>query len=55
MLLKVEGFEGFLNWSNVDELMINNTSGCTGNSHKFNNNLAKQVDSSLSKNQALIS
>ena len=28
MLLKVDHFEGFSNWSNVDELVINSTSGC---------------------------
>ena len=28
LLLKVDCFEGFLNWINVDELVINNTSGC---------------------------
>ena len=29
ILLKVDNFEGFLKQSNVDELVINNTSGCT--------------------------
>ena len=28
MLLKVDHFEGFSNWSNVDELVINSTSRC---------------------------
>ena len=28
-LLKVDSFEGFLNWSNVDELVINSMSGCS--------------------------
>ena len=28
MLLKVERFEGFLNRTNVDELVINSMSGC---------------------------
>ena len=28
MLLKVDCFEGFLNRSNVDELVINSMSGC---------------------------
>ena len=28
VLLKVDHFKGFLNWSNVDELMINSMSGC---------------------------
>ena len=40
MLLKVDHFEGLSNWSNVDELVINNTSGSNGNNYKFNNNLA---------------
>ena len=40
MLLKVHHFEGFSNWSNVDELVINNMSGCNCNSYKINNNLA---------------
>ena len=31
MLLKVDRFEGFSNWSIVDELVINNTSGCNCN------------------------
>ena len=38
MLLKVDCFEGFSNWSNIDELVINNTSGCNCNNHKLNNN-----------------
>ena len=33
-------FEGFSNQSNVDELVINNVSGCNCNNYKFNNNLA---------------
>ena len=35
MLLKVDCFEGFLNWSNIDELVINNTSGCNYNNYKL--------------------
>ena len=38
MLLKVGPFEGFSNRSNVDELVINNTSGCNCNNYKLNNN-----------------
>ena len=45
MLLKVDRFEGFSNQSNVDELVINNTSGCSSNSYKFNNNLALKQSS----------
>ena len=47
MLLKVNRFEGFSNWTNVDELMINSMSGCNlkncklnNNNYKLNNNLA---------------
>ena len=40
MLLKVDHFEGFSNRSNVDELVINSTSGCNCNNHKLNNNVA---------------
>ena len=47
MLLKVDHFEAFSNWSNVDELMINSTNGfsCSNdklnnNNYKLNNNLA---------------
>ena len=36
MLLKVNHCDGFLNWSNDDELMINSTSGCNCNSYKLN-------------------
>ena len=28
MLLKVKHFEGFSNWTNVDELVLNSMSGC---------------------------
>ena len=47
MLLKVDHFEGFLNWTNVDELVINSTSRCNyknykliNKNYKLNNNLA---------------
>ena len=35
MLLKVDLFEGFSNRSNVDELVINSTSGCNCNNYKL--------------------
>ena len=38
MLLTVDQFEGFLNWSNIDELVINSTSGCNCNNYELNNN-----------------
>ena len=38
MLLKVDHFEGFLNWRNIDELVINCMSGCNCNNYKLNNN-----------------
>ena len=40
VLLKVNHFEGFSNQSNVDELVINNTSGCNCNKYKLDNNNA---------------
>ena len=47
VLLKVDHFEGFSNWSNVDELVINSTSGCNyknykliNKNYKLNNSLA---------------
>ena len=40
MLLRVECFEGFLNLSDDNELVINNTSGCNCNNYKLKNNLA---------------
>ena len=37
MLLKVDCFEGFLNWpGNINELVINNTTGCKYNNYKLN-------------------
>ena len=38
MLLKVDHFEEFSNWSNVDELVTKRMSGCNCKSYKFNNN-----------------
>ena len=38
VLLKVDRFKGFLNWSNVDELVINSMSGCNYKNYKLNNN-----------------
>ena len=47
VLLKMDPFEGFSNRSNVDKLVINNTSGCNyknyelnNANYKFNNSLA---------------
>ena len=37
MLLKVDHFEGFSNWNNTDELLINSTSGCNCKNYKLNN------------------
>ena len=37
VLLKVDHFEGFSNWSNVDELVINSTNGCNYKNYKLNN------------------
>ena len=36
MLLKVDCFEGFLNRSNIDKLVINSTSGCNYKNYKLN-------------------
>ena len=38
MLLKVDHFEGFSNWSNTDELVINSISGYNHKNYKLNNN-----------------
>ena len=46
MLLKVDRFEGFSNWTNVDELVINSMSGCNYKNYKFNNNNYK-LDNNL--------
>ena len=47
LLLKVDCFKGFSNLTNVDELVINSTSGCTyknckliNKNYKLNNSLA---------------
>ena len=37
MLLKVDRFEGFLNQTNVDDLVINSTSGCNYKNYKLIN------------------
>ena len=47
MLLKVDNFEGFSNRSNIDELVINNTSGCNYKNYKLNNNNYKLNNSSV--------
>ena len=38
VLLKVGHFKGFLNWSNVDELVINSMSVCNCKNYNLNNN-----------------
>ena len=38
ILLKVDCFEGFSNWSNVNKLVINSTNGCNYKNYKINNN-----------------
>ena len=45
MLLKVDCFEGFSNWNNVDKLMINSMSGCNCTKYKLNNNNYELNDS----------
>ena len=45
MLLKVDHFEGFSNWSYVDELVINSTSGCNYKNYKLNKNNYKLKNS----------
>ena len=40
-LLKVDCFEGFLNHTNTDELVINSTSGCNYKSYKLINKYCK--------------
>ena len=35
-ILKVDHFKGFLNWSNVDKLVINSMSGCNYKNYKLN-------------------
>ena len=46
MLLKVDNFEGFLNWSCVDETVINSMSGCNCNNYKLHNSNYK-LDNNL--------
>ena len=41
VLLKVDCFKGFLNRSNVDELVINSMSGHNYKNYKFSNNKYK--------------
>ena len=36
VLLKVDRFKGFSNWSNVDELAINNMTRCNYKNYKLN-------------------
>ena len=38
VLLKVDCFKGFSNWSNVDKLVINSMGGCNYKNYKLNNN-----------------
>ena len=38
MLLKVDSFEGFSNWTNVDKLVINSTSGYNYKNYKLIHN-----------------
>ena len=45
VLLKVDCFKGFSNWSNVDELVINSMSGCNYKNYKPNNNNYKLKNS----------
>ena len=40
MLLKVDNFGRILNWSHIDELVVNGTSGCNCDNYKLKNNLA---------------
>ena len=47
MLLKVVCFEGFLNQTNVDELVINSMSGCNYKNYKLNNNNNYKLDNNL--------
>ena len=54
MLLKVDRFEGFLSQSNVDELVINSTSGCNCKNYKLNNNNYKHNNNLAWKQYSLI-
>ena len=46
MLLKVDHFEGFSNWTNVNELVINSMIGCNYKNYKLNYNNYK-LDNNL--------
>ena len=54
MLLKADYFEGFTNCSNVDELVINSTSGRNCSNYKLNNNNYKLNNNLAWKNSALL-
>ena len=41
VLIKVDLFKGFLNWSNVNKLVINSMSGCNYKNYKLNINNCK--------------
>ena len=45
VLLKVDRFKGFLNQSNVHELVINSMSGCNYKNYKLDNNNYKLKNS----------
>ena len=47
VLLKVDRFKGFSNWSNVDKLVINSMSGCNHKNYKLNNNYNYKLKNSL--------
>ena len=53
MLLKVEYFKGFLNWSSVDELVINSMSECNYKNYKLDNNIYK-LKNSLAQKQCFL-
>ena len=38
--IKSEHFKGFLNWSNIENLVINSMSGCNYKNYKLKNSLA---------------
>ena len=50
MLLKLNHFKGFLNRTNVDELVINSMSGCNYKNYKLNKNNYK-LDNNLARKQ----
>ena len=47
VLLKVDRCKGFINQSNVDELVINSMSGCNYKNCKLNNNNNYKLKNSL--------